>query len=146
MKSLSDNGRAAIGYICLALVVMSYFIWLAWILSPTDWTFNINLSADDNILEIVETAEEMQREGNFEDSNDWSIGIDPKNRLFQVINHTEDESEIWLSLGGPGEYLIINPIAYERVRCEDQTQICYEMRDEYKLVVNEVLDAPGGKE
>jgi len=40
---MKDNTRIAIGYVCIALVIISYFVMIGWIGSPRDFTFKIEM-------------------------------------------------------------------------------------------------------
>ncbi len=46
--------------ITIPLCFIAWFIMIGWMGSPGEFTLNINLTADDNVLEIAETAERMQ--------------------------------------------------------------------------------------
>ena len=50
---MDDNWRIAIGYFCVALVLIAVFIGAAWIMSPQEFTFNIEM--DNNTKEAVES-------------------------------------------------------------------------------------------
>ncbi len=52
---MKDNTRTAIGYFCTALVFISYFFMMAWILSPQEFT--IKLEMDENTREAIESIE-----------------------------------------------------------------------------------------
>ncbi len=54
-KGLSDNGRTAIGYICIALCLISWFLMIAWMASPSEFTFRVEM--DNNTLNAVESIE-----------------------------------------------------------------------------------------
>lgn len=83
MKELSDNGLKALQYLFFTLIVIVFIIGAVWVTSPTEWTFNINLTADDNVLEIVKTAEEMQEESN-NISDSWEISYNNSLQLFTL--------------------------------------------------------------
>ncbi len=52
---MEDNTRTAIGYVCIALVFISWFLMLAWIGSPNEFT--IKFEMDNNTKEAVESVE-----------------------------------------------------------------------------------------
>ena len=52
---MDDNWRIAIGYFCVALVLISVFIGGAWILSPQEFTFKVEM--DNNTKEAIESVE-----------------------------------------------------------------------------------------
>ncbi len=52
---MDNNWRAAIGYICIALVFIGWFAMMAWIGSPRDFTFKIEM--DNNTKEAIESIE-----------------------------------------------------------------------------------------
>ena len=52
---MDDNWRTATGYICIALVFISMYIGGAWVLSPQEFTFKIEM--DNNTKEAVESVE-----------------------------------------------------------------------------------------
>lgn len=52
---MKDNVRIAIGYFCVALVFISYFLMMAWILSPQEFT--VKFEMDDNTREAIESIE-----------------------------------------------------------------------------------------
>ena len=52
---MKDNTRTAIGYVCIALVFISYFVMVGWIGSPNEFT--IKLEMDNNTKEAVESVE-----------------------------------------------------------------------------------------
>ncbi len=49
------NTRIAIGYFCVALVIISFFLMIAWIESPNEFT--IKFEMDNNTKEAVESVE-----------------------------------------------------------------------------------------
>lgn len=51
---MDDNCRIAIGYICVALVLSVVFIGGAWIMSPQEFTFKIEM--DNNTKEAIESV------------------------------------------------------------------------------------------
>jgi len=53
MKPLSDNARTAVGYICIALVFISMYIGGAWVLSPQEFTFKIEM--DNNTRDAMQS-------------------------------------------------------------------------------------------
>ncbi len=50
---MKDNTRTAIGYICIALVVIGWLLMMAWIMSPQEFTFKIEM--DNNTKEAIES-------------------------------------------------------------------------------------------
>lgn len=54
-KGLSDNGRTAIGFACVTLIFIYYFLMLAWSNSPSEFTFKVEI--DNNTKEAVESVE-----------------------------------------------------------------------------------------
>ena len=52
---MDDNCRIAIGYFCVALVLISVFIGAAWIMSPQEFTFKIEM--DNNTKEAFESID-----------------------------------------------------------------------------------------
>ncbi len=51
--------KSAIHDVCVLLIFLALFATLAWIYSPTEFTVNFNMTADDNLVQIVETAENI---------------------------------------------------------------------------------------
>lgn len=51
---MKDNTRTAIGYICIALCIMSYFTFMAIAIMPTEFT--IDFDVGEGALEMMETA------------------------------------------------------------------------------------------
>ncbi|KKM26048.1 hypothetical protein LCGC14_1588790 [marine sediment metagenome] len=52
---MKDNTRIPIGYVCIALAFISWFLMLAWIGSPNEFT--IKLEMDNNTKEAIESVE-----------------------------------------------------------------------------------------
>ncbi len=52
---MNDNTRTAIGYICIALVFITWLLLLAWVVSPTEFTFKFEI--DNNTKEAIESVE-----------------------------------------------------------------------------------------
>ncbi len=52
---MDDNWRISIGYICVALVGISFIIGAAWMMSPSEFT--IRFEMDDNAKEAIESIE-----------------------------------------------------------------------------------------
>lgn len=50
-----DNTRKAIGYVCISLVVISWILGGAWIMSPRDFTFKIEM--DNNTKDAIESID-----------------------------------------------------------------------------------------
>lgn len=52
---MDNNSRTAIGYFCVALVFIAYFLMMSWILSPQEFTWKIEM--DNNTKEAIESIE-----------------------------------------------------------------------------------------
>lgn len=52
---MKDNTRTAVGYVCITLVIVSYILFLGWILTPSEFTFKIEM--DNNTKEAVESIQ-----------------------------------------------------------------------------------------
>lgn len=52
---MDNNWRVSIGYICVALVLVSVFIGGAWVMSPQEFTFKIEM--DNNTREAFESID-----------------------------------------------------------------------------------------
>ena len=59
---MKDNTRTAIGYVCIAAVIMSYFLMLGLIAAPRDFTLHINMTSDWNMTELTDSIDQMQYE------------------------------------------------------------------------------------
>jgi hypothetical protein len=55
MNKMDDNWRTSIGYICIALVCISWVLGGAWILSPQEFTFKIEI--DNNTRDAFESID-----------------------------------------------------------------------------------------
>ena len=51
-----------IGTIAFFLMVAVIFVSMAWILSPTEFVVTINMTADDNLVKITDTIENISNE------------------------------------------------------------------------------------
>ena len=49
---MEDNTRTAIGYICITLVILGWFLMFSWISTPSEWTIKIEM--DNKTFESVE--------------------------------------------------------------------------------------------
>lgn len=52
---MKDNTRTTIGYVCIALVIISYILFLAWVSSPNEFTFKIEM--DNNTKEAIDSID-----------------------------------------------------------------------------------------
>ena len=55
-----DKITSRILAVTIPLCVIAWFMMLAWMSTPAEWEIKINLTADDNVLEIVETVDKIQ--------------------------------------------------------------------------------------
>lgn len=58
---IGDNLATVLSVGCICLVGIAIVLASAWVYSPTEWTITVNLTADNTILQIVNTTEEMQQ-------------------------------------------------------------------------------------
>jgi len=52
---MHNNWKTAIGYICIALVFITMYLGAAWVMSPSEFTFKIEM--DNNTKEAIESIE-----------------------------------------------------------------------------------------
>ena len=50
---MDDNWRTAVGYICIALVFITMYLGAAWVMSPSEFTFKIEM--DNNTKDAFES-------------------------------------------------------------------------------------------
>lgn len=74
---MKENTVKAISYICVAAVVIFYIVFMAWVLSPTE--FVIKLETDDNCRIIFEEALTHQKEENY-----YSLGKGIKDSSIKI--------------------------------------------------------------
>lgn len=82
---MKDNTRIAIGYVCITLVLCFCVLAFAWSMT-TEWTMNINITADDNLLNMTKTAERMQERQYELKKECWE-----NDKLIPCVNFTSDE-------------------------------------------------------
>ena len=101
---MKDNTRTAIGYVCIALVFISYFVMLGWIGSPRDFTFKIEM--DNNTKDAFQ-----------------SINYSEINEIQEYPNNLYEDCE----------YDGCNYVCeYEDGTSISTLRYCYNMSDDYK--------------
>lgn len=108
---IGNNLKIAIGYICITVVIIScvigYILFWASLNWSSDYTFNVNITADDNLLNMTKIAESMQDKQLEYKKECWE-----NNKLIPCINFTNDEH---FCLGNICKVNGICPTYYERI-------------------------------
>ena len=73
---------------------------MAWIMSPTEWTVNINLNADNNSVEIIETmsktALNVTEQQNKLNSGIQICNLNPRTNIIKCNYHEDVEKIIFV--------------------------------------------------
>ena len=67
---MNDNTRTAIRYVCITLMIITWLLLLAWIASPTEFTFKLEM--DNNTKVAIESIE---WESLYEQEEVWNCPI-----------------------------------------------------------------------
>ena len=114
-----DKITSRILAVMIPLCFIAWFMMFAWMSTPAEWEVKINLTADDNVLEIVETVEEMQNKS-------------------AEIKWSKEAPEVWYYLSEDYKNITINGEACESVPCECHkwgcALMCYYCEDKINPV------------
>ena len=82
---MDDNWRTAVGYICIALVFITMYLGAAWVMSPSEFTFKIEM--DNNTKDAVESID-------YESITDMPVYINlwiAPSENWTMVTYTNDE-------------------------------------------------------